>query len=59
LKGVLEVSKKIRLNWSESYHGEEELSTNMDAKFVHQHYMYHNLNDTLSSNETKPKRLKV
>jgi hypothetical protein len=59
LKGVLEVSEKIRLTWSESYHGEDELSTNMDAKFVHQYYMYHNLNDTLDSNEVKPKRPKV
>jgi hypothetical protein len=60
LKAVLEVSQKIRINWSENYHtGADELSTNMNAKFVHQYYMYHNLNDSLDTNSSKPKRNKI
>ena len=60
LKAVFDVSQKIRIHWSENYHtGADELSTNMNAKFVHQYYMYHNLNDSLDTNESKPKRPKI
>lgn len=60
LKGVLEVSHKINMSWSEDYHtGENILMTNMNAKFVHQYYMFHNLHDTLDTNNSKGKRNKI
>lgn len=60
LKGVFEVSQKIHLTWTEDYHtGADQIRTNMDAKFVHQYYMYHNLNDSLDTNSSKPKRNKI
>lgn len=59
LQGVLEVSQKIHLQIADSYHGNEEVHTNMNAKFVHQYYMYHNLNNTLDTNLSKPKKPKI
>ncbi len=60
LKAMFDISQKIRMHWSENYHtGADELSTNMNAKFVHQYYMYQNLNETLEQNDSKPKRPKI
>lgn len=59
LNGVLKVSDKIRISWSESYSGADELITNMDSNFIHQHYLYQTLNETLSTNSNSSKKMKI
>lgn len=59
LNGVLKVSDKIRISWSESYSGADELITNMDSKFIHQHYLFQTLNETLSTNSNSAKKMKI
>lgn len=59
LKGVLNVSEKITLNWNSFYNGEEELDTNMDAKFVLQHYLFHDLHNSLNSSKQQNKKHKL
>ncbi len=59
LKGVLNVSEKIRLNWNSLYNGEDKLDTNMDAKFVHQHYLFHDLHNSLNTSKQQNKKHKL
>jgi hypothetical protein len=59
LTGVLQVSEKIKMTMTDPYHGAPELITNMNAKFVHQYYLYHKLHDTLDSNAQKAKKPKI
>lgn len=59
LKGVLSVSDKINLKLEDTYSGENELDTNMDAKFVHQHYLFHDLHNSLDSGKQPNKKPKL
>lgn len=59
LNGVMRVSEKIKITWSESYSGADELITNMDAKFIHQYYLYNTLSETLETNTPKPRKNKI
>ncbi len=59
LKGVVKVQDKIKLRWTDSFYGEDQLLTNMDAKFILQQYLHETLNEDLKKNETKPRKNKV
>lgn len=59
LSGILKITEKIHLNWSDSWSGEQELITNMDAKFVHKQYLHQFLNETLELNPQKGRKNKL
>ncbi len=59
LNGVLQVSDKIKLKWTDSYYGDNELITNMDEKFIYQQYLHQTLNETLDINKQKTRKNKI
>ncbi len=59
IAGVIKVADKIKIRWTESFNGEDELITNMDAKFINKQYLHETLRETLQNNQNKNKRHKI
>lgn len=60
VKNILKVQEKVSIEWYESYHSSEnELSTNMDAKFIYQYYSYSKLNANLEDNNKGMRKNKI
>lgn len=53
---LFKVQDKIYLNWSENYHGEDTLDSNMDAQFINKYYLASHLHNTLDNDLSKPNK---